>query len=79
MSVRVQLNPLLRKYVPGYNHDEGLVLNDVEGENVRQLIRRLGIPPEEVFTIMVNHYPGQPSSVVKDGDSVMLVKMIAGG
>jgi hypothetical protein len=79
MSVRVQLSPLLRKYVPGYEHDEGLTLEGLEGKAVRDLIATLDIPPKEVYTIMVNHYPGQPNSVVKDGDFVMLAKVIGAG
>ena len=79
MSVRIQLSPLLRKYVPGYDHDEGLTLINQEGKTVRAIIDELGIPPKEVYTIMVNHYPGQPNSVVKDGDFVMLAKVIGAG
>jgi sulfur carrier protein ThiS len=79
MPVRVQLSHLLRKYVPSYNSDAGIVLENVDGWSVRQLIEEIKIAPEEVVTIMVNSYPGKPNSVVKDGDCVTLTKVIGGG
>lgn len=79
MLVRIQLSPPLGKYVPGYDHNKGIELENVHGRTVRQIIEELKIPPEEVYAIMVNSYPGKPNSVVKDGDSVTLTKIIGGG
>ncbi|UCF90461.1 MAG: hypothetical protein JSW39_19490 [Desulfobacterales bacterium] len=79
MPIHVRLSPLLRKYVPEYDHENGLVLEIAEGTKVRRIIETLGIPPEEVVTIMVNSYPGKPGSIVKDGDLVTLTKIIGGG
>lgn len=79
MPIRVQLSPPLWKYVPGYDHKTGIVLENVERRTVRQIIEELKIPPQEVYAIMVNSYPGKPNSVVKDGDFVTLTKIIGGG
>jgi len=79
MPVRVQLSPHLWKYVPGYDHNKGIVLENLDGRTVRQIIEELKIPPEEVYAIMVNSYPAKPNSVVEDGDSVSLTKIIGGG
>lgn len=65
--------------MPGYNHNNGLVLENAEGKTVRQLIKELGIPSEEVYTIMVNYLPSQPRHVVKDGDFVTLSKVMGAG
>jgi sulfur carrier protein ThiS len=79
MSIRVRLSFLLMKYVPGYDPDTGMLLDGAEDETAAEIIERLGIPPVEVVTIMVNAYPARPESVVKDGDSVTLTKIIGGG
>ena len=54
----------------------------LESENPRtvdQIIAELNIPFEEVVTIMINGYPAKHNSVVKNGDSVTLAKVIGGG
>jgi sulfur carrier protein ThiS len=79
MPVRVRLSPHLWKYVPGYDHNKGIMLENMDGRAVRQIIEELKIPPEEVYAIMLNSYPGKPNSVVHDGDSVTLTKIIGGG
>jgi len=79
MAVRVELTPLLRKYVQDYDHDKGLVIEDGEGKAVRQVIEELGIPTAKVFTVLVNHLPSQPSHVLKDGDLVTLSMVLGGG
>jgi hypothetical protein len=81
MSVRVQLSPLLRKYVPGYDHDTGIVLEHTEDHTVLQIMERLSIPAEEFsnITILVNSYPGKPKRVVKEADCITLAKVIGGG
>jgi sulfur carrier protein ThiS len=79
MTVRIQLTPPLWKYVRSYNQDTGIVLENAEGWTVLQIIEELKIPPGEVFVIMVNSYPGKPTSVVKDGDFVILAKILGGG
>jgi hypothetical protein len=79
MAVRVELTPLLRKYVPDYDDDKGLVIEDGEGKAVRQIIEQLCIPTDRVFTVLVNHLPSQPSYVLKDGDLVTLSMILGGG
>ena len=79
MAVCVKLSPHLWKYAPGYDHNTGIELKDADGWTVGQIIEELKIPPEEVYTIMVNSYPGKPRSAVQDGDLVTLTKIIGGG
>ena len=79
MPVRIQLSHILRKYVPDYDHDTGVLLENAAGWSVRRIIERLAIPPEEVVTVMVNSYPGTLASTVEEGDSVTLTRVIGGG
>jgi sulfur carrier protein ThiS len=79
MSIHVQLSPLIRKYVPNYDHSTGIQLKVDTPNSVEQIIAKLNIPREEVISIMVNGYPGKFNSTVNDGDSVTLAKVIGGG
>ena len=79
MAVRVELTPLLRKYVPGYDPDKGLTIEEGEGKAVRKIIEELGIPTDKVFRVLVNHLPSQPRYLLKDGDLVTLSMVLGGG
>ena len=79
MAVRVELTLLLQKYVPNYDRDNGIVVEDGEGKAVRQIIVELGIPLVKVFQVLVNYMPSQDSYVVKDGDLVTLAMVLGAG
>ena len=79
MAVRIELTVLLRRFVPDYDEEAGVLLDGADGKTIRQLIEELKIPPEKVFTIMVNHYPGNPNYVAKDGDHIVLALTIGAG
>ena len=79
MSIHVQLSPLIRKYIPDYDHSTGIRLEVDTPHSVKQIIAKLNIPRKEVISVMVNGYPGKFTSMVKDGDSVTLAKVIGGG
>lgn len=79
MSILIRLSPLIRKYVPDYDHSTGIRLTLCEPLSVELIIAKLQIPREEVISIVINGYPGKLNSTVNDGDSVMLAKVIGGG
>jgi len=79
MAVRIELTVLLRRFVSDYDEEGGILLDDAEGKTIQQLIEQLGIPSEKVFTIMVNHYPGNPGYIAKDGDHIVLAMTIGAG
>ena len=79
MPIHVRLSPLIRKYVSNYNHSTGIRLTVDAPNSVEQIIAKLNIPREEVISIMINGYPGKFNSVVNEGDSVTLAKVIGGG
>lgn len=80
MSVRVNLSPMLRrKYRPDCDPNHGLVLEDGSGKTLRQIVQELGIPLEEVSSVLVNHRVVQPSYVAKNDDLILLAVAIGGG
>jgi hypothetical protein len=79
MSVVVKLSPLLRKYVPHYDHDEGVIIEKGAGKKVNQLADAVNIPDGKVSSVLVNHRPARVGYVVRDGDLVLLARVIGGG
>jgi len=79
MSVHVQLSDYLQKYVPGYNHKTGILMESVDGWTVRMIIEELKIPINEVSIVMLNSYPRNTQSTLKDGDFIFLSKIFGGG
>jgi hypothetical protein len=80
MPVRVDLNPILRRmYKPNYDAEKGLILTDAAGKTLHEVVAALGIPPDEVSSILVNHRVEQPNYTVQDGDSIHLSVAISGG
>jgi hypothetical protein len=79
MSVTVKLSPLVRKFVPDYDHDKGIVLKDGAGKKVNQIIEELAIPKEMVTMVMVNHRPSNFGYSAREGDLVLLAMVIGGG
>jgi hypothetical protein len=80
MSIRVDLNPILRRiYWPDYDPDKGLILTDAAGKTLHQVVKELGIPLDEVSSILVNHCVEQPNYKVHDGDLIYLSIAISGG
>jgi len=79
MSVTVKLSPLLRKYVPGYNHDKGIVLKKGAGQKLSRIIDELPIPQDRITMIMVNHRPSRTGYEAREGDLILLGMVIGGG
>ena len=79
MAVHVELTMLLRKFVPYYDDDKGIVLEDAEGKTISEIMKELGIPNDKVFNVLVNRYPSKPSQVVRNGDLITLGRVIGGG
>ena len=79
MSVIVKLSPLLRKYVPGYDHDEGIIIEKGAGKTVSQLEEAVNLPDDKVSSVLVNHRPARVGYVARDGDLVLLARVIGGG
>ena len=79
MSVVIKLSPLLRKYAPGYDHDQGIELENGQGKKVSQLVEEVAVPKEMVTSVLVNHRPSRIGYVAQDGDLILLAMIIGGG
>ena len=81
MPARVQLNPLLRKCVPGCHHERCIVLDQADGPTVLQVVEALNLPAEEPsnITSRVDSSPGKPKSVVAEADCFTQTKVIRSG
>jgi molybdopterin converting factor small subunit len=79
MPVYIKLSVLLRRMVSDYDDEKGIVLENAEGKTVSKLMEELGIPNDKVFNVFVNQFPSKSNQVVKDGDVVMLGRVLGGG
>jgi hypothetical protein len=79
MSVRVELSLLLRKYVPDYDSNSGIIVDYEEGKTIEKIIAELSIPKEKVIMVLVNRKPSHVSQRVQDGDHVRLAMVFGAG
>ena len=79
MSVNVELSLLLRKYVPGYNEDAGVIVDYKEGKTIAHIIAELSIPRDKVFNVLINRKPSKVNQKLQDGDHVTLSMILGGG
>ncbi len=80
MAVSVFLGPELRKrYHPGFDSKQGIVIKDGPGKTVTQIARELGVPLDEVSSIIVADHVVEPNYVARDGDLIYFLVAIGGG
>jgi len=79
MAIRVFLSPVLKRYRPDYNPDQGLIVEAGPGKTVRHIAGELGIPLEEVTSTLVEHQVVEPNYVAKDNDTIFFLVAIGGG
>jgi sulfur carrier protein ThiS len=56
-----------------------VIKTDSAKVSMARIVTELDLPRQEVVNIMINGYPGKFNSIVNDGDSVTLAKVIGGG
>ncbi len=80
MSVRLDFSPILRRqYHLDYDPENGLILADGAGKTLRQILQELGMPLDEISSMLVNHRVEGPGYKVQDGDWIYLAIAISGG
>jgi sulfur carrier protein ThiS len=81
MIVRVKVSPHLLEYIPGPRKLSGdSELEVAEGTTVTELLNMLNLPDElEIVTVVNDVYYSDRNRVVKDGDSLQVMPLIAGG
>ncbi len=80
MPVRVFLGPILRKrYWPDHDPTQGLSVEAGAGMTINQIARMLGLPLDEVSSILVDYHVVEPNYIARDGDQIYFLVAIGGG
>ncbi len=79
MAIRVFLSPVLKRYRPDYNPDQGLIVEARPGKTVRQIAEELGIPLDEVSSTLIDYQVVEPNYAPKDNDTIHFLVAISGG
>jgi sulfur carrier protein ThiS len=79
MPVLVKLSASLRRFVPGYDAQEGLSLPHRPGLTVAGVLAELGIAPAEVKIIMVDGVKAELEGALADGQRLGLFPAVGGG
>ncbi|MBO8138190.1 MAG: MoaD/ThiS family protein [Desulfotomaculum sp.] len=79
MLLEVRLYSGLEKYVQGAKYGKPMKVEMPDGTTGRQLLDKLGIPQEQVFSILVNGTHRDRDEVMEDGDRVALFPPVGGG
>ncbi len=79
MRVEVRLFATLRRYVPHLGVGEPLYVNVPEGATARDVLERLGVPPEEVKIIMRNNRQVDMDTRLEEGDRLAFIPAVGGG
>ena len=79
MAVRVFLGPVLKKkYRPDCDPDLGILIEAGAGKTVSHIAEELGIPLDEVSSVLVGYHVVEPNYVAKDGDSIFFMVAYGG-
>lgn len=79
MEVKVKLYATLVRYVDGVRAGQPITVNLPEGSTIKDILRVLNIPEEEVKVAFVAGRACHWDTVLKDGDEVGIFSPIGGG
>lgn len=79
MAIQLLLAATLRACVEGYDSLNGHRVEVARGTTVRQLVRQLALPEDQVKLIMVNGIVAKPDTVLKGDERVALFPPVGGG
>ncbi|WP_066636650.1 MoaD/ThiS family protein [Desulfolucanica intricata] len=79
MQLEVRVFAGLEKYVSGARFGEPLYLDFPEGTTGRDLIQKLNIPEEQIFSILINGVQKKLDDVLQDADRISLFPPVGGG
>jgi len=77
MKVKVELQAYLEQYSP--NGQDTFDYEVPDGAVVRDLVVKLGMPPDLASIIIIGDTNADPSHELKEGDRVILIPPLAGG
>ena len=79
MQVEVRLFSGLEKLVSGARYGQPLYIDISSGMTVGELLNRLGIPLNKIFSVILNGRHAEQNQVLQPGDRVALFPPLAGG
>jgi len=79
VQVEVRVFATLRRYLPGLDIGQALVLQVEPGTTLDELRAELGLPKAEVKVIMRNNLQAEPSDQVRANDRIAYIPAVAGG
>ena len=79
MRIEVRLFATLVPYLPPDSRDGAAVLEMPEGSTVRDVVRRLGIPPDLERVTLINGGDSTPDAPLQAGDVLTVFPPLAGG
>ena len=79
MPVQVILSATLRKYREDYDPLTGILVDVDPGTTVRDLMEKLGIPPDEVKLIMVDGVASSEDRLLQGEERVAFFPPVGGG
>lgn len=79
MQLEVRVYSGLEKFIDGAKFGEAIYVDLNDDATGHELIEKLGIPEEEVFTFMVNGLHKELQSVLQNKDRVAMFPPVGGG
>jgi molybdopterin synthase sulfur carrier subunit len=79
MKIQVALYATLSKYLPAGSQNRRTTLEVKDGATVRDLLNRLGVPPELPNILLVNGRQAPDTTELKDGETLSVFPPLAGG
>jgi len=75
LKVNVKLFASIRKF----SQKDNLEINIEEGSSVKDLLSKIGIPQDEPLLIIINESTRGKETLLREGDTLCLFPIIAGG
>lgn len=79
MQVEVRVFAGLEMYIPGARFGEPIYVALSPDTAGRELIRKLNIPEEQVFSFMINGVQKKLDDTMADGDRISIFPPVGGG
>lgn len=79
MALKILLAATLRSCLEGYDPMAGYELTIEEGLSVRELVRRLGLPEDQIKLVMVNGVVSKWDVMLQGNERVALFPPVGGG
>jgi molybdopterin converting factor small subunit len=79
MKLRVMLFGTLRSRMRGYDPGKGIEIDMTSGSTVEEMVRCLGLSPDEAGVVLVKGVCKRFSEPLEDGDEVNIFQPIGGG